>query len=396
MVARDPLQAAVGPWGIRLPEPCEAHRVLVIDDDNVILLSCRRILEKVGYEVETFDNGPQAIERLRNAPAQVLLLDLKMPQMDGTQVIEQVRTFDPSVIIVVITGYATVSAAVDAMKAGAYDFLPKPFTPEELRLTVDRCYERWGLAAESEKLRRQKDELQRKFATFVSHQLKSPLGAVKQYLDVLLRTACPPLPETALTWITRSQERLQEMLAIIEDWLTLARVEREWLWDKKATADLCTIARKTVSAAQEEAQTAQLSVVTDIAPDVVACVQCDAGILGIVMANLLGNAIKYNRPGGRVTVGVTREPDTAILTVSDTGIGIPGEWLPQLFTEFLRVKTDQTHNIPGTGLGLAICKKIVEGLGGTIQVSSTMSVGSTFLVRLPVVDERTRRGGAGK
>jgi len=396
MEAGDPIREAVGPWGTRSLLPGEMRRVLVIDDDEVILLSCRRILEKVGYEVETFDNGMQGIERLRERPAQVLLVDLKMPQMDGTQVIEQVRAFDPSAIIVVITGYATVPAAVDAMKAGAYDFLPKPFTPEELRLTVDRCHERWGLAAESEKLRRQKEELQRKFATFVSHQLKAPLGAVKQYLDVLLHTCHPPLPDTALTWITRSQERLQEMLAIIEDWLTLARLERERLWDRKTTADLCAVVRKTVAAVQEEAQAAHVSVVADIAPDVVACVQADVGVLGIVAANLLGNAMKYNRPGGRVTMGITREPDTAILAVSDTGIGIPAEWLPQLFTEFLRVKTDQTHNIPGTGLGLAICKKVIEGLGGTIHVSSTLGEGSTFVVRLPVVAERAQGGGGGK
>ena len=396
MVTGDPMPAAVGPSGARLPVPCETKRVLVIDDDEVILLSCRRILEKVGYEVETFDNGAQGIERLREAPAQVLLVDLKMPQMDGTQVIEQVRTFDPSVIIVVITGYATVPAAVDAMKAGAYDFLPKPFTPEELRLTVDRCYERWGLAAESEKLRRQKEELQRKFVTFVSHQLKSPLGAVKQYLDVLLHTSRSPLPETALTWITRSQERLEEMLAIIEDWLTLARIERERLCDQEATADLCAIARKTVDALQEEAKAAQVSVAAEIAADAVAWVQGDVAVLGIVATNLVENAIKYNRPGGRVTVGVTREPDAAILAVSDTGIGIPEEWLPQLFTEFLRVKTDETHSIPGTGLGLAICKKIVEGLGGTIHVSSTPGVGSTFLVRLPGVEGRASNGGAEK
>lgn len=390
------MQAAVGPSGARLSVPCEAKRVLVIDDDEVMLLSCRRILEKVGYEVETFDNGTQAIERLREAPAPVLLVDLKMPQMDGRQVIEQVRAFDPEVIIVVITGYATVPAAVDTMKAGAYDFLPKPFTPEELRLTVDRCYERWRLAAESEKLRRQKEELQRKFVTFVSHQLKAPLGAVKQYLDVLLRTSRPPLPETALTWITRSQGRLEEMLAIIEDWLTLAKIESERLSDKEASAELCAIARKTVDAVQEQAKAGQVSVAAEIPPDVVAWVQGDVVALGILAGNLVGNAIKYNRPGGRVTVAVAREPDTAILAVSDTGIGIPEECLPQLFTEFHRVKTDETHNIPGTGLGLAICKKIVEGLGGTIHVSSALGVGSTFAVRFPVVAGRAPNGGAKK
>lgn len=392
MVTGDPMQTTDGPSGTPPAAPSEAKRILVIDDDEVTLLMCRRILEKAGYEVETFDNGTQGIQRLREAPAQVLLVDLKMPLMDGLQVTEQVRAFDPSIIIVLITGYATIPAAVDAMKAGAYDFLPKPFTPEELRITVGRCFERWSLAAESEKLRRQKEELQRTFATFVSHQLKAPLGAVKQYLDVLLHTSSHPLPETALAWITRSQERLAEMLAIIEDWLTLARIESERLGDKDATADLCAIARKTVDAAQEQLQPAQVSVHAQIAPDAAAWVRGDAVALGNVAANLVGNAIKYNRPGGRVTVGVTRERDMAILTVSDTGLGIPQECLPQLFTEFFRVKTDETHGIPGTGLGLAICKKIVEGLGGTIRVSSTLGEGSTFVVRIPAVGESAPSG----
>jgi signal transduction histidine kinase len=386
------MQITDGPSGTPPAAPSEVKRILVIDDDEVTLLMCRRILEKIGYEVETFDNGVQGIQRLREAPAQVLLVDLKMPQIDGLQVIEQVRGFDPSAIIVLITGYATIPAAVDAMKAGAYDFLPKPFTPEELRITVGRCFERWFLAAESEKLRRQKEELQRTFATFVSHQLKAPLGAVKQYLDVLLHTSSHPLPETALAWITRSQERLAEMLAIIEDWLTLARIESERLGDKDATADLCAIARKAVDAAQEQAQPAQVAVDAQIAPDAAAWVRGDAVALGNVAANLIGNAIKYNRPGGRVTVGVTRERDMAILTVSDTGLGIPQDCLPQLFTEFFRVKTDETHGIPGTGLGLAICKKIVEGLGGTIGVSSTFGAGSTFTVHLPAAGESALRG----
>jgi two-component system sensor histidine kinase/response regulator len=391
VVTGDPMQTTDAPSGTPPAAPSEAKRILVIDDDEVTLLMCRRILDKTGYEVETFDNGAQGIQRLREAPAQVLLVDLKMPQMDGLQVIEQVRAFDPSAVIVLITGYATIPAAVDAMKAGAYDFLPKPFTPEELRITVGRCFERWFLAAESEKLRRQKEELQRSFATFVSHQLKAPLGAVKQYLDVLLHTSSHPLPETALAWIGRSQERLAEMLAIIEDWLTLARIESERLGDKEATADLCAIARKAVDAAHEQAQPAQVSVDARIAPDA-AWVRGDTVALGNVAANLVGNAIKYNRPGGRVTVSVTRERDMAILTVSDTGLGIPQECLPQLFAEFFRVKTDETHGIPGTGLGLAICKKIVEGLGGTIRVSSTLGTGSTFTVQLPAAGESPPSG----
>ena len=386
------MQTADGPPGTQSVVPSEAKRILVIDDDEVALLTCRRILEKAGYEVETFDNGPQGFQRFREAPAQVLLVDLKMPQMDGLEVIEQVRAFDPRAIIVLMTGYATIAAAVDAMKAGAYDFLPKPFTPEELRLTVDRCFERWSLAAESEKLRRQKEELQRTFATFVSHQLKAPLVAVKQYLDVLLRTCASPLPETALTWIGRSQERLAEMLVIIDDWLTLAKLEGDRLSDREATTDLCAIARKTVDAIQEQAKLAQVSVSLQVSPEGGIWVHGDAVALSNVAANLIENAIKYNRAGGRVVVAVAGEKDLAVLAVTDTGLGIPEECLPQLFTEFFRVRTDQTHGIPGTGLGLAICKKIIEGLSGTIRVSSKLGEGSTFIVQLPATKDAAQGG----
>ncbi len=94
------------------------------------------------------------------------------------------------------------------MKAGAYDFLPKPFTPSELRLIIDRGFERWRLTKEAQRLRHEKEEVEHKFAALVSHQLKSPLVAVKQYLDVLLFSMKDQLPEKAVEWISRSQLRL--------------------------------------------------------------------------------------------------------------------------------------------------------------------------------------------
>ena len=110
--------------------------IFVIDDDEIMRLSCKQILQKVGYVVETFGNGHNGIKRLREARPQLLIVDIKMPELDGFGVIDIVRKTDADLVIVVITGYATVETAVDAMKAGAYDFLPKPFTPSELRLIV--------------------------------------------------------------------------------------------------------------------------------------------------------------------------------------------------------------------------------------------------------------------
>jgi signal transduction histidine kinase len=368
----------------------EPRRVFVIDDDDVMLLVCRRTLEKDGYEVETFGSGHDGLRRLEEAKPQLLLVDLKMPELNGLQVIDRVRTVDPDVVIAVITGYATIATAVDAMKAGAYDFLPKPFTPDELRLIVKRGCERWQLKHESQRLRHEKEAAERRIITFVSHQLKSPLAATRQYLDVLLFTSKADLPPTALQWITRSQARLAEMLAMIDDWLSLAKLERGTLGERDARADLCQVATQVTQATQSQAEAAQVDVTTDL-PTEGLLVRGDPVSIATVVSNLVANAIAYNRPRGRVTVRVTSDKAWATLEVSDTGIGIPEDCLPRIFDEFYRVGGGRGRDVPGTGLGLAVCRRVVTELGGSIDVTSTPGQGSTFTVRIPIARVKSER-----
>ena len=366
--------------------PAATGRVFVIDDDDIMLLSCRRILEKAGYQVETFSSGLDGIRRIEAVRPELLLVDLKMPELDGLQVIERVRSVDPDVVIAVITGYATISTAVDAMKAGAYDFLPKPFTPDELRLIVNRGHERWRLAMESRRLRREKEEAERRFITFVSHQLKSPLVAAKQYLDVLLFTSKGDMTPKTQEWLTRAQARLDEMLNLIHDWLELARIERGTPCEPGVASDLGEVVTEVVDAAGPQAEAAGVTLGAEIASEVGA-VRGDRVSLGTIVSNLVGNAIKYNRVGGRVNVRIARDGQRAVLEVSDTGIGIPEDSLPDLFREFYRVKSERTRDIPGTGLGLAICKRLVTDLGGAIEAHSRTDEGTTFVVRLPISAE---------
>jgi signal transduction histidine kinase len=359
-----------------------AHRIFVIDDDDVMLLSCRRILEKDGYEVETYGNGLDGLRRMQQVQPHLLLVDLKMPELDGLQVIERVRALSPDIVIAVITGYATISTAVEAMKAGAYDFLPKPFTPDELRLIVNRGHERWRLAAESARLRREKEEAERRFVTFVSHQLKSPVVAAKQYLDVLLFTSKEDMTPQTREWLARAELRLDEMLALIHDWLELARIEHGSIAEAADHCDIAAIAVQVVEKLAGQARAAGVTVVLENEPGTPP-LRGDAVSLASVLSNLLTNAIKYNQVGGRVTVRTARDGAATLVEVSDTGIGIPADALPRLFEEFYRVKTDQTRDIPGSGLGLAICRRIVSALGGSIDVRSRVGDGTTFALRLP-------------
>jgi two-component system, sensor histidine kinase and response regulator len=369
-----------------------AARVLVIDDDEVMLLSCRRVLERDGYQVDTFDTGQEGIAQLEALQPQLLLVDLKMPEFDGLQVIERVRGMDPEIVIAVITGYATIATAVDAMKAGAYDFLPKPFTPDELRLVVKRGCERWQLAHESRRLRQEKAAAERRIATFLSHQLKSPLAAASQCLDVLTFTSGDGLPAGAAGWIARARARLDEMLSMIDDWLLLAQVERGSLSGPDRSADLASTVASVVKAAAPHAEHAQVCVGTDVAADLPPV--CGESVsIATVLSNLLINGIKYNRRGGRVEVRAARDGDGVRVEVADTGLGIPADSLPRIFEEFYRVG-GQASGIPGTGLGLAICRRIVNDLGGTIAVASTPGTGSTFTVRLPLAHGPAGEGAA--
>jgi two-component system, sensor histidine kinase and response regulator len=360
-----------------------ARRVFVIDDDDVMLLSCRRVLEHDGYEVETFDNGQEGIRRLEETRPQLLLVDLKMPEFDGLQVIGRVRAIDPDVVIAVITGYATIATAVDAMKAGAYDFLPKPFTPDELRLVVTRGCERWHLAQESRRLRQEKDAAERRVFTFLSHQLKSPLAAAKQCLDVLTFTAGGGLAPDVAGWIDRARARLDQMVSMIDDWLTLARAERGGGAAGGSSADLAAVVGDVLEAAMPHAAHAAVTLGADVAPGLPP-VRGDAVSLATIVSNLVTNAIKYNRRGGQVVVCAVRRGGAARLEVTDTGLGIPAGSLPRIFDEFYRAG-GEASGIPGTGLGLAICRRLVHDLGGAIEVTSTEGAGSIFTVTLPLV-----------
>jgi signal transduction histidine kinase len=390
--------AATHPAGAAPPArsaPAPAAHVFVIDDDDVMLLSCRRVLEHDGYEVETFDNGQEGIARLQEARPQLLLVDLKMPEFDGLQVIARVRAIDPELVIAVITGYATIATAVDAMKAGAYDFLPKPFTPDELRLVVTRGCERWRLAQESRRLRQEKDAAERRVFTFLSHQLKSPLAAAKQCLDVLTFTSGPALAPDVAGWVERARARLDQMVSMIDDWLTLARAERSAGAAGESSTDLAAVVHDVLEAAAAHAEHAGVTLGADLAPGIPP-VRGDAVSVATVVSNLVTNAIKYNRRGGRVTVRAARRDGAARLEVADTGLGIPAGSLPRIFDEFYRAG-GEASGIPGTGLGLAICRRIVHDLGGGIEVASTEGAGSTFTVTLPLVprEPQDERPGSG-
>lgn len=376
-----------------MSEPAEQQIVAVIDDDYAMRLSCNKILSKMGLRVEAFEDGGLGLEGVTKLKPSLVVVDLKMPGISGMEVVRRIHELHPQIVVVVITGYPTIDTAVDAIKCGAYDFLPKPFSPDELRVIVNRGLERRRLLLEAQRCEVEQAILKRRFVTFVSHQLQTPLVAVHQYLDVLKHLdAAEAAAAKRQEWLDRCLKRTEEMQALIKDWLTLARIEGACLSHQWVKVDLQRIVADILATYEGMARASGVALESRLPADT-HFVKADRNCLSVLFDNLIVNAIKYNKPGGKVTVTAEASRGEIVASVADTGVGIPEKCRPLLFQEFFRVEGEGSKKTPGTGLGLSICRRIVSEMGGAITFDSKVNVGTTFRVRLLQYQEQAQADG---
>lgn len=372
------------------------ERILVIDDEEGIREGCRRALEPEGYVVVTAATGPEGLRRLEDeGPFDLVLIDLVLPGMRGFDLLQTIRERDPDTICVIITGYATVDLAVQAIKAGAYDFLTKPFTADVLLMTVRHGLERRRLTMEARRLQeierqaqelaRAKEELERidrfktSFMLTVAHELRAPLTALQSFLNAVLKGYIPPEEQPKV--LQRAIDRSQELLDLVDDLLDLAAVKSQESPEKRRVLSLADVLEKVYPLFRAEAESKGIAFEVEVRrrPQVLA----NPDRMTQVWSNLISNAVKYTPSGGKVRVVLDEQDSWAVGTVEDTGIGIPPEEQAHIFEEFYRTPQAKELAPHGTGLGLPLVKNIVEALGGSISVESEVGKGSRFTFRLP-------------
>jgi two-component system phosphate regulon sensor histidine kinase PhoR len=234
-------------------------------------------------------------------------------------------------------------------------------------------------------------DMRRDFVANVSHELKTPLAAIRGYAETL-RDGALEEPATAQRFTERILWQCRRLQALLDDLLTLSRLEGAS--PEREPVDLHAVVRRTVEPLAAAARDRQVRIEIEETP--VPPLPGDADGLERMLSNLIDNAIKYNRPGGRITVRLGRAGADAVLEVSDTGIGIPQESLPRLFERFYRVDKGRSREEGGTGLGLAIVKHVAQAHGGQVDVESRIGQGSTFRVRLPLGEESGEEPRAGQ
>ncbi|MGB9775826.1 MAG: ATP-binding protein [Anaerolineae bacterium] len=374
----------------------EPPRILVIDDEEGIRAGCRRALEPEGYIVETAATGQEGLRRFREGNFDLVLIDVVLPDMRGVDLLAPILEKDPDVVCVVITGYATVELAVQAIRSGAYDFLSKPFTADVLRMTVAQGLERRRLTREARRLRkieeearelaRAKEELERldrfktTFMWTVAHELRAPLNALQSFLLAILQGYIPPEEQREV--LERAVRRVQELLDLVDDLLKLAAAKSEKGLEKREPVSLADVLEKVAPLFQKEAEAKGLA--WDVEVRARPVVRADPDQVAQVWSNLISNAVKYTPAGGRVRIALEERDGWAVGTVEDTGIGIPPQDRERIFEEFYRTPQAKEVAPRGTGLGLPLVKQIVEAHGGSITVDSEPGKGSRFVFRLPV------------
>ncbi len=365
----------------------ETPKILIIDDEEIVRDSCIQILARNNYEIKTAENGQLGLEMLDEFQPDLAFVDLKMPGISGFEVLEKIHAYDPTIVTIVITGFATVDSAVDAMKKGSYDFLPKPFTPDQLRLITQRGLERRKFALETIALRREKEMLREHFAAIVSHELKSPLGAVHTNLYAMASDLEEVLSDKQKQKFQRLQERIGDLVKLINTWLRAISVDISSIRDNFEPVSIKKVIEKTIENTQQHAIRKAIDIDISL-PESLSPVYGDEGTLVEAVANIVGNAVKYSRIEGNVKVDVKEDVDSGniLIGVTDNGVGIAKEDLPNLFQDFY-VGKSKVEGERRSGVGLAITRRIIEAHDGSISVDSELGKGSSFTIHLPIFKE---------
>jgi signal transduction histidine kinase len=221
------------------------------------------------------------------------------------------------------------------------------------------------------------------FVSTVSHELRTPMTSIIGFAEMLEDGDVGALDGRQLAVVEKISRNGERLLALADDLLGLAGFESGTHEPEAVELDLREVARLGVTAIRDQLRNRELALEVG-SPDEPITVRGDSGHLERVMANLVGNAVKFTPDGGRVRVDVRRDGEQAVVEVADTGIGIPADEVDAVFDKFFRSRNAEHHAIQGSGLGLAIVQAIVHNHQGSIDVASAEGHGTTFTVRLPV------------
>lgn len=368
----------------------ETSKVLVVDDNAQNRALAQATLEDEGFDVIAASGGEEGFLKFTSEQPDCILLDVRMPDLDGFQVCKRVRNHPQGadVPIVFLTALRDVETFDQALRAGGDDFLTKPVRPTELVIRVQTALKLRRVSAELrehyELVRHQRDDLMRlqlqkeRLSAFVVHDLKNPVNSINLCAQaVLLDRTLSDSSRDAMQHI-RSDARA--LLRLILNLLDISKSEERALVAQARELRLEALASEVLEAVEVRARATQVHLVRNIE---VPAVHADEDLLRRILENLLENAIRHAPPGSAVTLSATAGTGEVLLSVSDSGPGIPTAMRERIFDRYVQIEPgERSVSRMGQGLGLTFCKLAVEAQSGSIWVEDA-NPGARFCVRLP-------------
>ncbi|MCD6090738.1 MAG: hybrid sensor histidine kinase/response regulator [Bacteroidales bacterium] len=371
----------------------EILKLLVVDDEAAIRSGIYRALRDFSvdfpfyeddfeFEIIDAESGEEALSIIEKDKIDIVLLDNKLPGIEGIEVLEYIKRKSVDCAVMMITSYASIELAIRATNNGAFNFIPKPFSAQDLKSAVESITKHLFLKRMTRRMKAEGKQVRFEFLSVLSHELKSPINAVEGYLRIMKDKQAGDDIAAYEKMIDRSLTRIESMRGLIMDMLDFTRIESGKKNRSIVELDVIEIAKLAIDSIYPVAIQMNVEIIPDFPETLI--MKGDGSELEIIFNNLLSNAVKYNKENGTVKFTIRKENESAIFTVEDTGIGMNEKEQALLFKEFTRIKTRKTKNISGSGLGLSIMKKVIDLNSGNVFVESEADIGSKFTVDIPL------------
>lgn len=379
--------------------------LLIVDDEpDVQIMFDQRFRRKIRtgeYVIHYAENGVEALEKLKRLPEiDVVLSDIKMPEMDGLTLLDHVRNDYPNLAIIMITAFADMANIRAAMNAGAFDFINKPFAFADLQITIEKALNFVQKLRSLERERSEKERVQREllrhmqrmdkikdeFLANTSHELYTPLNGIIGIAESMVDGAAGSLETHVKDNLDVIVSCGKRMASLVGDILDFAKLKNKDLQLDLAPCNLEKVVADVSNLFHPLMENQPVALQIQIEPSPFPAVFCDENRVVQILHNLVGNALKFTKEG-TITIQVSRDESFAEVAVIDTGIGIDAAHHRDIFNSFEQVDGSSTRSYGGTGLGLAITKRLVELQGGSIGVESQLGEGATFRFTIPLANQ---------
>jgi signal transduction histidine kinase len=368
----------------------ETATILVVDDNEANRSLAENTLEDEGYRVVLATNGSEGVAAFEKERPECILLDIRMPDMDGFAVCERIRALPggQETPVLFLTALRDVDTFDHAVRAGGNDYLTKPIRPSDLVVRVRSALKVRRLTAELREhfdlLKQQRDDMQRlqlqkeRLMAFVVHDLKNPVNSMDLHAQVLQRNrGLPPDAQQSITQIRSGARQLGRMILNLLD---VSKADEGQLAPKRAEVDLRRLVEDVTSDLRIDAKEREVTLRVSLATD---RLHADDDLLRRTLANLIENAIRYAPEKTSVSITSARTAECTELRIADTGRGIPAEMREAVFSPFVQVESgDRMVAHTSRGLGLTFCKLAVEAHGGSIWIEDG-DPGTVFCARFP-------------